>query len=166
MKITFNKIISSLEELKTYDLTNPYNVAALTVHIICNYAINNDQNFYNLLQYLMGDFQQISPLMKQNIKDRMIQNDKYLFIGKSYFVGATPTNNYNPSIPYEVEIFENDYSKQNEGYIRLLLKSSGADNLRPITLRLAKDGNYYLWSDSIIGLLTDIRKPESQNPWA
>ena len=165
MKVKFNNIINNLDELKTWDTTNPYNVAALTVHVITNYDKDNDRIFYEMLKYLMGEFQEISPMMRQNIKDRMLQNDKYKFIGKSYFMGATPNNDYTPDIPYEIEILENDYSHQNEGYIRLLLKSGGADNLRFITLRLAKDGNYYLWSDSIIGLLTDIRVPESINPW-
>lgn len=166
MKIKFDKILNNIEGLKQFDRTNPYNVAALTIHTICNYDKDNDDNFYKMLQYLMGENQQISPMMKQNIKDRMLQNNKYPYIGKSYFVGSSNNNDYQPSIPYEIEVLENDYSKQNEGYIRLLLKSGGADNLRPITLRLAKDGNYYLWSDSIIGLLTDIKVPESNNPWA
>ena len=34
------------------------------------------------------------------------------------------------------------------------------------TLRLAKDGNYYIWSDSFMGLVSDIRPLESTNPWA
>ena len=29
-----------------------------------------------------------------------------------------------------------------------------------------KDNNYYVWSDSFMGLLSDIRQPESSNPWA
>lgn len=165
MIIKFDSIINNLNDLKQFDRTNPYNVAALTIHTICNYNKNVDTLFYEMLQYLMGEFQEISPMMKQNIKDRMLQNNKYKFIGKSYFKGANPNNDYEPNIPYEIEVLENDYSKQNEGYIRLLLKSGGADNPRFITLRLAKNGNYYLWSDSIIGLLTDIRIPESTNPW-
>lgn len=166
MKIKFDKIINNIEEIKQYDRTNPYNVAALTIHTICNYNKESENTFYNMLQYLMGDNQEITPMMKQNIKDRMLQNNKYEFIGKSYFIGANNNNDYTPNIPYEIDINENDYSNQNEGYIRLLLKSGGADNPRFITLRLAKDGNYYLWSDSIIGLLTDIKPKESTNPWA
>lgn len=165
MIIKFDSIINNLDDLKKYDRSNPYNVAALVVQVITNYNKDNDTLFYEMLKYLMGEFQEISPMMKQNFKDRMLQNDKYKFIGKSYFTGANPDNDYTPSIPYKIEVLENDYSHQNEGYIRLLLKSGGADNLRFITLRLAKDGNYYLWSDSIIGLLTDIRVPESINPW-
>ena len=166
MRIQFNNIIKTKNELEVFDRTNPYNVAALAIHVLCNYEVGNDANFKDMLQYLMGDYQMISPMMMQNIKDRMMQNKKYGFIGKSYFVGATPQNDYTPSVPYEVEVSENPYSRQEEGYIRFLMKSGGADSERPLTVRLAKDGNYYLWSDSIIGLLADIRPVESSNPWA
>ena len=83
----------------------------------------------------------------------------------SYFKGAIPANDYTP-VEYEIEILKNDYSEIENGFLRLLVKSGGADSERPVTLRLAKDGNYYIWSDSCIGLLTDIRQPESSNPWA
>ena len=165
MIIKFDKIINNLEELKQYDRTNPYNVAALLVHVLTNYNKEDNINFYNMLGYLLGEYQEISEMTKQNIKDRMLQNNKYLFIGKSYFKGATNLNDYTPSIPYEIEVFDNEYSDDNEGYKRLLLKSGGADSLRPIMLRLAKDGNYYIWSDSFLGLLTDIKVKESDNPW-
>lgn len=165
MKISFEKILCTKSELESFDRKNPYNVAALLIHTICNYDKDNTSNFYEMLEYLMGPYQEISPMMKQNIKDRMLQNDKYGFIGKSYFVGANPNNDYNPSVPYEIEVTENDYSKVDEGYLRLFLKSGGSDSMRPLTLRKAKDGNYYVWSDSMIGLLADIRGVESNNPW-
>ena len=166
MTITFDKILTTNKEFQEVDRTNPSNVAALFVHLMCNYDNTNQEKFYDILQYLVGEYQQISALMKQNIKDRMSQNAKYPYIGKSYFKGATPDNDYTPSTPYEVEVTENDYSNIEEGYKRLFLKSGGADSLRSITLRLAKDGNYYVWSDSFMGLLADIRNPESKNPWA
>ena len=61
---------------------------------------------------------------------------------------------------------ENPYSYENEGYVRLFVKSGGADSDRPVTVRKTKDGNYMLWSDTVMGLLSDIKKPESSNPWA
>lgn len=166
MIIQYNKLINSKEELQNEDRTNPYNVAGLFINIINSYNINDDNNFIDLLQFLMGDFQPISNIMRQNIKDRMIQNEKYKYIGKSYFKGATPQNNYTPSIPYEVEITENEYSKVGEDMLKLWIKNGGADNPRDITVRLAKDNNYYIWSNSFMGLLTDIKEPESNNPWA
>ena len=166
MIVKFEKIMDSKSNLESLDRSNAANVAAAVIHVFTNYDINNKENFYEMLQFLLGDFQPLSEMMKQNIKDRMMQNNKYQFIGKSYFEGAIPENDYTPNIPYEVEVIENDYSNQNEGYKRLFLKSGGSDNPRPITLRLAKDGNYYVWSDSFIGLLADIRQCESTNPWA
>ena len=166
MIVNFDKLFSSKEELQSMDRTNPYTVAALFVNIATSYDLNNDSNFIDMLQFLMGENQPISGLMRQQIKDRMSQNGKYSFIGKSYFKGATPDNDYTPTTPYEVEVTENDYSRQEEGYIRLFLKSGGADSPRPITVRLAKDGNYYIWSDSFMGILADIRPVESSNPWA
>lgn len=166
MIIKIDKIINNKKELELVDRTNPYNVVASLVQVFVNYDLDNLDNFYEMLQYLMGDFQPISEMMKQNIKDRMMQNNKYAFIGKSYFVGATPENDYEINSPYEIEVIENEYTDDNEGYKRLLVKSGGADSPRPIMLRLAKDGNYYIWSDSFLGLLADIREAESVNPWA
>lgn len=166
MIVNFNKLYDTKLELEYEDRTNPYTVAALFANISANYNPNDDNNFVEMLQFLMGENQPISTLMRQQIKDRMTQNDKYLFIGKSYFKGATPSNDYTPSIPYEIEVTENEYSRQEEGYVRLFLKSGGADNPRPITVRLAKDGNYYIWSDSFMGILSDIKPLESSNPWA
>jgi hypothetical protein len=166
MKVNFDKIYTTLDEIKKIDRTNPYNVVALFVHTICNYNPKESDKFYEMVQYLVGDYQPLSELMKQNIKDRMLQNNKYEYIGKSYFTGATPDNDYTPTTPYEIDVKENPYTDSEEGYKKLFLKSGGADSDRPITLRLAKDGNYYVWSDSFMGLLADIRPLESTNPWA
>ena len=165
MKITFEKFYDNLDELKKYSLTTPEETAALVANILNIYTPETQTNFFELLQYLMGDIQPLSNLLKQQINDRMTQNEKWKFIGKSYFLGSKPDNDYEPTKPYEVEINENSYSYSDAGFARLFLKSSGADNSRPITLRKTKDGKWLLWSDSILGLLVDIRKPESQNPW-
>lgn len=166
MVITFNNILSSKEELVGVDRSNPANVVALYVHAMTTFTPDDTNTFYDMLQFLMGEFQPLSELAKQNIKDRMLQNDKYKYIGKSYMSGAIPANDYTPNTPYSVEVTANEYTDENEGFKRLFVRSGGADSLRPITLRLAKDGNYYIWSDSYMGLLTDIRQPESTNPWA
>ena len=93
-----------------------------------------------------------------------MQNNKYSYIGASYFIGSTPENNYTPQEPLQIEIKENPYMDSQDGYKKLFLKSGGADNERGITLRIAKDGNYYIWSDTFMGLLSDIRKPSSEDP--
>ncbi len=166
MILEYNNITITLEELKKVDRTNPYKVVGALIQVLGDYNPKKNDSFYEKLQYLFGDFQPISEMMKQQIKDRMLQNDKYSYIGKSYFIGSTPENDYNPPKPYKIEVKEGPYTDSEEGFKRLFVKSGGADHERPITLRLAKDGNFYLWSDSLIGLLTDIRPKESTNIWA
>ena len=165
MTLSFNKLLTTKEEFESLDYTNPYNTVAAFIHLICSYEEKNSSSFYEKLQLLMVDYQPISEIMKQNIKDIMLQNHKYTYIGKSYFIGSSPENDYTPTEPYQLDIIENEYSSIEEGYKRLFVKSSGADSLRPITVRLAKDGKYYIWSDSFMGLLSDIRPLESSNPW-
>ena len=166
MTITFDKFYKTCDELKKYELLKPEETAALVVNTLVSYDPTSTSSFYDMIQYLMGDVQPISNLLKQQIDERMKQNEKWKYIGKSYFNGSNPGNDYEPTIPYSVEVNENPYSYTKEGYARLLLKSSGADSERIITLRKLKDGRWLLWSDSILGILSDIRKPESENPWA
>ena len=166
MILYYDKVGITKQELESIDRTNPYNVVGAFIQTISSYDKDDTDTFYDLVQYLVGDYQPLSALMKQQIKDRMSQNDKSSYIGKSYFKGATPDNDYKPTLPVQLEVTENIYSDENEGYKKLFVKSGGADNERGITVRLAKDGNYYVWSDSFMGLLSDIRQPESSNPWA
>jgi len=84
-------------------------------------------------------------------------------VPRSYYDGATPENNYEPSEPYTITVSDNPYSYQDEGYATLHLKSGGADSPRQVKLRLAKDGKWYLWDQM---LLADIRVPAEQDPWA
>ena len=82
---------------------------------------------------------------------------------RSYFSGAVPQNDYQPSQPYTVRVSENPYSYENENYAKLFLTSGGADSPRYVQLRKAKDGRWYLWEQFI---LVGIRPPESTDPWA
>ena len=162
----FEKLLNTCEELKKFDRSNPEVVGCLLIHTITSYDINNPEEFYKMLQYLLGDAQLLSNLAKQSIKDRMSNNNKYEYIGKSYFNGALPDNDYNPSIPYKVDVEVNDNDIVEDGYKRVLFKSGGADSKRYILVRLGKDGNYYVWSDSYMGLLADIKAKESTDFWA
>ena len=165
MVITFNKLFSSIDDFKKINRNSPENVAALTVEAICLYDKNPDE-FFLVLQDLMSDLQPISNMLKAEIKDRMEQNSKASYIGLSYFNGANNFNNYEPDKSYAVEITDGPSSYINDGYATLYLKSGGADSKRPIVLRKKKDENWVLYGDSILGILSDIRVPENQNPWA
>lgn len=139
-------------------LTNPFDTAALTVLALAYYPTNKELSL-GMLKYLKGP-SELSPYEQQFIRDRFMDKD---YVPRSYFVGATPQNDYTPSSPWTIRISDNPYSYDNQGYAKLWLTSGGADSPRQIVLRQAKDGKWYLWEQFI---LADIRKPESQNPWA
>jgi hypothetical protein len=81
----------------------------------------------------------------------------------SYFKGATPANNYTPERPFTVTVESNPYSDANPGYMKLFLRSGGADNPREVVLRKKGDGQWMLWDQF---LLVGIRSPKSADPWA
>ena len=165
MILKYDKIYNTADELPE-DLSSPFTTAALVVPAISSYNPDNSEECFKMFQKLMGEALEFNNFDKSFIKDQMNEGDRWKYIGKSYFKGATPENDYTPSEPLEIEVNENPYSYQEEGYARLLLKSGGTDNERFVTLRKMKDGRYVLWSDSYKGLLAGIREPESSDSWA
>lgn len=160
-KIVFNSMPMTYDEfiaLPQANLSTPFETAAMTVLAFCFYSADMDM-CCKMLDYLRGP-RPLSPMDKSFIADRFSDKD---YVPRSYFNGATPDNNYMPVEPYTIEISENPYSYDNQGMAKLYVRSGGADSLRSIELRKAKDGKWYLWEQYI---LSDIRQPESENPWA
>lgn len=161
VKVTFESLPDTLDGFRALPeakMDNPFSTAALTILAFCFYPENKELSL-QMLDYLKGP-RPLSALEKQFIADRFMDKD---YVPRSYFEGATPGNNYLPAEPYSITVSENPYSYQNEGYATLYVESGGADSPRSVQLRLAKDGKWYLWEQY---LLADIRKPESENPWA
>ena len=160
-KVVFSSLPTSFEEFKALPqaaMSTPFDTAAMTVLAFCYYPQNKELAL-QMLNYLRGP----RPLSGGDISfyaDRFRDGD---YVPRSYFEGATPANDYTPAEPYSIVVSENPYSYQNEGYATLYMTSGGADSPRSVQLRLAKDGKWYLWEQFI---LADIRKPESENPWA
>ena len=160
-KIVFTALPETFEQfcaLPEAKMATPFDTAAMTVLAFCFYPENKELSL-RMLDFLKGP-QPLSPMDKQFIRDRFMDKD---YVPRSYFDGATPENNYLPAEPYTITVSSNPYSYQNEGYATLYIKSGGADSPRSVQMRLAKDGKWYLWEQLI---LEDIRKPESENPWA
>ena len=160
-KIVFNSLPETYEQfisLPQAKLSTPFETAAMTVLAFCYYPLNKDLCL-QMLDYLRGP-RPLSGYDKQFIRDRFMDKD---YVPRSYFEGATPDNDYQPKEPYTIIVSDNPNSYVNEGMTRLFLRSGGADSLRQIDLRKAKDGKWYLWEQYI---LSDIRQPESSNPWA
>ncbi|MGN1117652.1 MAG: DUF6935 domain-containing protein, partial [Acutalibacteraceae bacterium] len=160
-KISFGKIPKSLEEflsLPQAQMKTPYETAALAVLALSVYPENKELSI-NMLDALRGP-RPLNNMDKQFIADRF-RGKEYLM--RSYFSGSSPENDYTPALPYTVTVSENQNSCLEPNLMKLFVECSGADSPRPIQLRKAKDGKWYLWEQF---LLTGIKQPESINPWA
>ncbi len=161
VSVVFPTLPDSVEAFKALPqaaMATPFDTAALTVLAFCYYPSNRDVAI-EMLNFLKGP-KPLSPYEQQFIRDRFMDKD---YVPRSYFSGATPANDYTPTQPYTVVVSENPYSYSEENYAKMYMSSGGADSPRYVQLRLAKDGKWYLWDQF---LLSDIRKPESTNPWA
>ena len=153
--------LAQLQAMPEGALRQPEHTAALTVAALCIYPVNKDSAL-EMLEYLQGP-RGITPYDKQFLADRFRDKD---YVPRSYFAGATPQNNYEPSEPYTITVFENPYSRSQigEGYLTLHIRSGGADSPRQIKLRhKPSTGQWFLWEQF---LLADIRQPLANDPWA
>lgn len=160
-KIVFSDIPESMDNFRSLPqaaLTTPFDTAALTVAALCLYPANRELCF-QMLDYLRGP-RPMNAMEKQFIADRFRGKD---YVPRSYFDGAVPGNGYMPSSPYTVTVQSDPHSYDEQGIVKLFIPSGGADDPRPVKIRQAKDGKWYLWEQF---LLTGIREPESSNPWA
>lgn len=159
--ITFPAIPQSLEEFSSLSeakMSTPFETAAMTVLALCVYPSDRTASV-NMLNFLKGP-KPLTGIETNFIRDRFMDKD---YVPRSYFEGATPENDYTPDVPYKITVSDNPYSYENNGYAKLFVRSGGADSPREILLREAKDGKWYLWEQFI---LSDIRQPESADPWA
>lgn len=160
-RIAFPFIPDSFERflsLPQSAMKTPFETAAMAVLALSVYPENKDLSF-RMLEALRGP-RPLTNMDKQFITDRFRGKD---YIMRSYFDGAVAENDYCPSKPYTVTVSDNQYSYAEQGLAKLFVACGGADSPRPIQLRKAKDGKWYLWEQF---LLTGIRQPESDNPWA
>lgn len=159
--VVFTFIPETIEQFRALpqaQLTSAFDTAALTVLALSVYPKNKDLSI-EMLNTLRGP-RPLSGLDIQFLRDRFMDKD---YVPRSYFTGAAPSNDYQPSQPYTVKVSENPYSYAEENYAKLFIQSGGADAPRYVQLRKAKDGKWYLWEQF---LLADIRQPESADPWA
>ena len=159
---TFSSIPSNLSELQALSeakLDSAFKTTALTLLVLCRYKDNPDDTFA-MLDFLKGP-ENLSTYEKQFIKERLYEKE---YIPASYFDGATPQNNYTPSLPLTISVYENPYSFDNENWATLWVKSGGGDNMRSIKLRRKPSTGQWFLND--IQCLSDIRKPAEEDPWA
>lgn len=136
-----------------------FETAALTVMALCAYREDKEKAIA-MLNKLKGP-SPLTPFEIQFLRDRLMGKDYKPF---SFLEGATPANNYKPNQPYAITVSDNPYSWQNENYAVLWVKSSGADSPREIRLRKKPStGEWFLVEQMI---LSDIRIPVAEDPWA
>ncbi|MBR3750908.1 MAG: hypothetical protein IKK58_03970 [Clostridia bacterium] len=159
---TFEALPETLEQLKALpeaSLDSAFKTAALTILALCRYEHNVNQSL-EMLDFLKGPAE-VSTYEKQFIRERM---EGKMYKARSYLAGATPENNYAPSVPYSVTVIENPYSFDNENWATLYVSSGGSDNPRPIKLRKKPSTGQWFLND--IQCLADIRVPVQEDPWA
>lgn len=161
--VTFDylpKNVAELQPLAEQCFGSPFKIAALSVAVMMNYEADKDATV-EMINYLRGP-RPLSPFDIQFLRDRL---GGKMYVVRSYFNGTSVENDYTiPPAPFAIEVSDNPYSYQNADYATLYLHSSGADNPRPVTLRLKPStGQWFLWEHTF---LADIRQPQSQNPWA
>jgi hypothetical protein len=162
MIISFASLPSNVTELKALpeaSLKEPEYGAALFVAAMMRYK-DDPAAAFSMLEFLKGPGG-VSEYEKQFIKDRLSDGKEYVV--RSYFAGTSPENDYTPSMPYTV-IPEKDAASEDNGRIRVFMRSSGADSPRMIKMRLkASTGEWFIEEEMI---LSDIRIPRSQDAWA
>ena len=151
--------LAQMQALPEDSLDSHFKTTALTICALCAYAADK-QIGIEMLNWLRGP----RPLSNQEISfmdDRL--RDGKTYVPFSYFVGATPANDYTPTEPYTIHVESNATSDDNPGYMKLTVRSGGADSPRSVMLRQKGDGKWMLWEQY---LLPDIRIPKSADPWA
>lgn len=162
MNVSVNAMPNTLEEFKNMPqigMKKPEEVCMLFFCALNLYLKDKDSGI-EALNILRGP-RPMLPYDIQFLKDRF-RGKEYLPL--AYFNGATPQNNYTPAVPYVLEVMEDPRPQDiEEGYIRVFLKTAGADSPRPLKLR-RKGDMWCLWEYSSI--LSGIRIPAEQDPWA
>ena len=156
-----SRTLNSLEELQALgeaQRSQPQDTAALTIAALCRYETNPEACF-EMLNWLKGP-ESLSNYEKQFIKERL-QGKTYK--PRSFFQGATPSNNYTPTKPYKLTPVSNPYSFQEKGWATIYVRSGGADSERPIKLRQKPSTGEWFLND--IQCLSDIRTPANEDPW-
>ena len=159
VRVEFDALPQSAAEVAPCQ--TPEETAALAVAALVRYTEDQAAGL-EMLNVLRGPKGPLSAQEIQLLKDQLLRDRDY--VARSHFNGATPDNDYTPIVPYSVTVADNPHSYDQENYATLYIRSGGADNPRPITLRKKPStGEWFLWNH--VGLLPGIRVPASKDAW-
>lgn len=159
--VSFAQLPQSLAEFEALlagKEKDPFAIAGLSLLALCLFQ-RNPELCYQALGLLRAPLI-LSEYERSFLIERLAGKDYKPF---SYFEGATPANDYQPSYPLITRIKETPESTKEEGYLTLYFLSSGATSPRMVRLRERHDGSWALWEEF---LLADIITPRKDNPWA
>ena len=152
MQVTIQSIPASLQEFETLAAggRQPERICAL---FLCALALfDKDRDAGTAAMNLLRGPRPMTPYDAQFLRDRL-RGKAYLPL--AYFEGAYRLNVLADPRPQDIE----------PGYLRVFLKTAGADSPRPMKLRQkASTGEWFLWEYSSI--LSGIRIPAAEDPWA
>ena len=171
VNIEFLMLPKTIDELRLINRTGnngKFITVALLIAALKAWKTNDEETCAEMMKELLN-----SPTVPNNynnftksfVKDRMLQNDKYLFLADAYFDGAEPNNGYKPSEPLTVTLREYPYAPQvskmygPELYVEKIVSDfKGADSERSVSVyQDPKDHKWYIWSDSYKSLLVDVK---------
>lgn len=163
MQVIIQKIPENLQEFEVLAAKGqqPEYICAL---FLCALALfERDKEAGTAAMNLLRGPKPMTPYDSQFLRDRL-RGKSYLPL--AYFEGATPGNNYQPRVPYILNVLADPRPQDVEpGYLRVFLTTSGADSPRPMKLRQkVSTGEWFLWEYSSI--LSGIRIPVAEDSWA
>ena len=160
MQVTLTHLPDTAAEFETLPRCTPEEVCACFLCALNLYIKDKDAGVAAMDQ-LRGP-RPMTPYDAQFLRDRL-RGKEYLPL--AYFEGAAPENNYTPARPYVLNVLPDPRPQDMEpGYLRLFLRTAGADSPRPIKLRQKPSaGKWFLWEYS--SPLSGIRIPAAQDSW-
>ena len=156
---TIPRSVADLKALPESDLSTPFKTCALTMLVLLNYADDVNATI-EMLNFLKGP-EPMNPYQIQFLKDRLVGKE---YVVRSFFEGSSPQNNYIPTEPLKITVYDNPYSYPEAGWATLHMDSTGADSPRQIKCRLKPSTNQWFLVENLA--LSDIRTPVAADPWA
>lgn len=156
MKIEIAEIPGTIQEFRSMTeegFKDPARVCAWLIPALALYVQNPDEGI-EALDLLRGE-------QKMNGYDRQFLKDRFRgkpYPANAYFAGAHPENQYEPAVPYAVELTEDTHPAK-AGYRKFFIHTAGADSPRPVTLK--QYGNDWALHE-YFSILSGMRMPVNQ----
>ena len=181
---TFTTVPTCYEDLVQYQLDSPYKTMALLFLTLRTWTPEAPETCLHMLDYLTNTatpkpgatdaqghalsypFSEYNPWISF-LRDRMIEDEKYRYIGNAYLQGATPGNNYTPDTPVTVVVQQSAYdpyvkaTETTPELKQVLVRTVGADSSRYALFYQDQRGDWRVFGDHWKGLLSGIREPGS-----